>query len=64
MGIIITILIVALILGLIYWLITLIPSPPFPAIVKTILLVGIIILAIIYLLGMLLGYGGFHPVRI
>lgn len=59
MGILITILILALVFGLIYWIIGLLPiAQPF----KNVVLVVFGVIALIYLLGLLLGFGGFHPV--
>jgi hypothetical protein len=59
MSLLITILILCVVFGLIYWIIGLLPIPaPF----KTVVLVILGIIALIYLFGILFGFAGFQPV--
>lgn len=55
-GFIIQILIVGIIVGLILWLIDLIPSPPLDATIKRIIHVIVIIIFVLWLLSILIGW--------
>jgi len=60
MSILITLIILIIVFGLIWWLVGILPIPqPFKNVVIAILAV----IGIIYLLGVAFGFGGFQPVR-
>jgi|GEM_PF-1675443 len=56
-----TILIIALIFGLVYWALGLLPIPP-PF--KNIIIVVMVLIVVIYLIGILAGVSGFHTFHI
>jgi hypothetical protein len=57
-GILISLLVFALVIGIIFWLLTLLPIPqPFLNIIKVV----IVLICLIYFLGMLPGIGYSHP---
>lgn len=59
LSLLITLIIAAIIFWLVYWILSLLPIPqPF----KTIILVILGIIALIYLFGILFGFGGLRPV--
>lgn len=60
-SLVITVLVLAIVFGLIYWIVGLLPiAQPF----KNIVLAIIGLIFVLYLLGAAFGYGGIHPVRI
>jgi hypothetical protein len=59
MGILFSILIMVIVLGLIYWIVTMLPLPePF----KQIAIVIVVVMCLIYLISLLTGYAGPFPV--
>jgi asparagine N-glycosylation enzyme membrane subunit Stt3 len=50
-GFLISLFILCIVFGLLWWLIQMIPSPPFPPIIKTIAIIFLILIAVVVLLG-------------